>query len=107
MVIKPTHNAAPNAPNAPQQQADTTKPKANPHRLILQFNPQSWNPNARMQMWAKRRSTPCWNPLKYQCTSVQWQLINWSNNGNPIITTTANSIVEDLGHAEKISITGH
>ncbi len=92
-VIKPTRNTA----SSPQQPQPNTppKPKANPHCLILQFNPpipETEHKNA--DMACKEINTLLDNlevPTYFRAMAV-----NWSRNGNPIITTTASGTAEDL-----------
>src|SRR5260370_21131421 len=99
MVIKPTHNAA---PTTPQQQANTTKPKANPHHLILQFNPPILESECKNVDVARKDINTLLESFEVP-TYFRAMVVNWSRNGNLIITTTDNGVAEDLlGHAEKI-----
>src|SRR5258708_376220 len=99
-VIKPTWNttAVPQQPSA----AASTKPKANPHHLILQFNPPILETECKNVDIAHKEINALLDMLEvpmYFCEMA----VNWSRNGNLLITTIASGMAGDLlSHSEKI-----
>ncbi len=100
MVIKPTWNTT----TVPQQPpaATSNRPKANPHCLILQFNlliPEREHKNVDIACKEINTLLDTLEVPMYFCIMA----VNWSRNGNPIITTMASGMVKDLlSHSEMI-----
>src|SRR5260370_6774554 len=99
-VIVPTWNIK---PKAPQPAAESTpKPKANPHQLILQFNPPIPETERKNADIAHKDINNLLDSLEVP-TYFHAMAVNWSRNSNPVVTTTASCTAGDLlGHAEKI-----
>src|SRR5258708_1072375 len=100
MVIKPTWNMT----TVPQQPpaAMSNRPKANPHCLILQFKlPIPEREHKNVDIAHKEINTLLDTlevPMYFHIMAV-----NWSRNGNLIITTMASGMVKDLlSHSEMI-----
>src|SRR5258707_2788751 len=92
-VIKPTRNTT----TVPQQPpaAMSNRPKANPHRLILQFNPPIPERERKNADIARKEINTLLDTLEVPMY-FRVMAVNWSRNGNPIITTTASGMAKDL-----------
>ena len=84
------------------QKETATKPKANLHRLILQFNLPILENECKNADIAHRDINMLLDTLEVP-TYFRVMAVNWSRNGNPIVTTTSSGTAEDLlGHAVDI-----
>src|SRR5260370_13768442 len=99
-VIKPTWNTT--SKSSQPTVESTPKLKANPHHLILQFNPSILEPERRNVDLACRDINNLLDSLE-EPTYFRVMVVNWSRNGNPVITTTASCTAGNLlSHADKI-----
>jgi len=80
----------------------STKPKANPHHLILQFNLPILEMECKNVNIAHKEINALLDMLEVPMY-FRAMAVNWSRNGNLIITTTASGTAGDLlSHSEKI-----
>ncbi len=80
----------------------SNRPKANPHRLILQFNPPIPERERKNADIARKEINTLLDTLEVPMY-FRVMAVNWSRNGNPIITTTASGMAKDLlSHSEMI-----
>src|SRR5258708_21176289 len=99
-VIKPTWNEASNPKQPPVE--TTTKPKANLHCLILQFNPPILETECKNADVAQKEINGLLDTLEVPMY-FHMMAVNWSRNSNPIITTMASGTAKDLlVHSKKI-----
>ncbi len=89
-------------PKQPIVVTTTTKPKANPHCLILQLNPPILETEHKNADIAQKEINRLLDAL--EVPMYFWVMaVNWSRNGNPIITTMASGTAEDLlAYSKKI-----
>ncbi len=99
-VIKPTWNEASNPKQPPVE--TTTKPKANLHCLILQFNPPILETECKNADVAQKEINGLLDTLEVPMY-FHMMAVNWSRNSNLIITTMASGTAKDLlVHSKKI-----